>query len=522
VAQLEVSARAGYKTFLDGWQTASSMLQGQGLFDDIINPTCTCKRSCDNGQIVMPAVVADDEVTYPYSTNHGPGAPSPFSPREKNLTAQREVPANRMPSSHIASATNFAPSITPDSNDTTVAKVTAQSTDRMAATQQWQHADSKAVAKAQELPDPPVAHMGNFGYYAEYEPILRPPTSICSTNVSTAVRAAPWSKWTSAGKSQAASQTGSSLISKGGVGTSQAATALRNLQPSEIRELSSLPAQPVQVAAEPLPEQASLKPFDEIAAHDREEAQANVQWDSYPIETPSLAGSQAVPTTMPAMPKSDSDGTFIATLTPVQEVPQAQVESLKPMGTKSKPKAELASVLSQSTALKSSAAMALSNAQPAKRSTSKTGRTDASAGDRKSALSVSAPMTSGAAMALSGLTGPSSKRRGGSAERGSTESVIGAAPATKAMVATKAQATKENVDDGNVLPEAATVVASTAKPAKPSARHGGSRSRGPDAKSVISGLNSSSSASALLGPMLQGQPKRRSARPEGADVASVV
>jgi hypothetical protein len=65
-------------------------------------------------------------------------------------------------------------------------------------------------------------------------------------------------------------------------------------------------------------------------------------------------------------------------------------------------------------------------------------------------------------------------------------------------------------------------LADASKPAKSSTRQSGSRSKGPDAKSVISGLNSNSSASALLAPMLQGQPKRRSSRPEGADAASVL
>merc|ERR1712023_431630 len=99
-------------------------------------------------------------------------------------------------------------------------------------------------------------------------------------------------------------------------------------------------------------------------------------------------------------------------------------------------------------------------------------------------------------MALGGLS--SKANRGRSTERGSTESVLGAAPG-------------------------GTTAAPRAEPPKSSTRQSGGRSKGPDAKSVISGLNSSnSSASALLAPMLQGQPKRRSSRPEGADAASVL
>merc|ERR1711998_86864 len=127
------------------------------------------------------------------------------------------------------------------------------------------------------------------------------------------------------------------------------------------------------------------------------------------------------------------------------------------------------------------------------------------AADRKSALSTSIPMTSSAALALGGLGKVSAKKHSGSNERSSTESVVPGANPPAA------------IPRGNI--GASNSVSDNPKPVKAATRQSGSRSRGPDAKSVISGLNSSSSASALLAPMLQGQPKRRSGRPEGGDVA---
>merc|ERR1711939_1139252 len=107
--------------------------------------------------------------------------------------------------------------------------------------------------------------------------------------------------------------------------------------------------------------------------------------------------------------------------------------------------------------------MALSRSAP------KTRRADGQAGgpaaDRKSALSVAAPMNSSAAMALGGLTKVSAKRQGGSAERSSTETVVpGAAPTT-------AVAARVNGGDGSSTLD-------MPKTAKPATRQGGSRSRG--------------------------------------------
>merc|ERR1740133_429018 len=113
-------------------------------------------------------------------------------------------------------------------------------------------------------------------------------------------------------------------------------------------------------------------------------------------------------------------------------------------------------------------------------------------------------------MALGGLTKVNAKRRGGSTERNSCESVIGAAPAaTPELFAASAKVAKP-AGNGIDTPDT-SVATATPKPARPASRTGGSRPK-VDSKSVISGLNSSSSASLLLGPMMQGGPKRRSAK----------
>lgn len=521
MAQLEVNVLSGYKSFLDGWQTASTMLQEQVDKVDILNPSmgCTCKRACDNGQLIMPVVVADDEVSYP-STGNPAAAPSPFSPRDRDWG--RIASANPMPSPQITTATCVAPPVHPEGINASIARVA--SVDRAPAPVQ-----QAIPQEPMEQPPymPPVDYIGNFGYYAEYVPVPRPASSICSTTVSTAVRAAPWEKWVKpepkpAQKSQAkemSCQTGSSLISRGGAVTSQAASVLQNLQPQ---------------AKPPAQEPVAVPSFEQGAWLNSEFGLVQNMYQP-PAATPEAASENMPSTTSAPAPREADIGNSKPTLEAVQEVePQGRAASPAPPAARTKAKSQAKSVLSQSTALKSSAAMALSQASvlsqatplkssaamalsqaaevPKQTEAEAPKRTEAEApkriepkppraSDRKSALSVMTPMNSSAAMALGGLAKTQAKRHG-SAERSSTESVLpGAKPTTTAP---------------------ASVVDERPKPARPQSRNGGSRSKGPDAKSVISGLNSSSSAAALLGPMMQGQPKRRSMRPEGADVASVV
>jgi len=547
--KLDVTVKAGYKSFLEGWQAASAMLQEQA---DAINPamaTCTCKRACDNSQFVMPAVVADDEVAYPYSGDQVSSGPSPFSPREGSLATTAKV-LNLTPSP-LKHLTYNAPKPS-DSNDVKpfVLEGTEDGMDQSSApVEQKPSRFLRYPEESQEVPAfvPPPDYMGNFGYYSEYSPVLRPPTSICTTNVNTAVRAAPWDKWLNNGKTQAAaSQTGSSLVSKGGAGCSQASNALQNLQPTVEGERKPQLVQASNFASTQSSQAGSDVPVDSSSRNGAKDE---------------IAGSVDAKSDVNIQHSSVQDLTA---------APQLQDASPQPSVPKIKVKSDMKSVLSQSTALKSSVALALSQTAPeqflrsaeaaletpgpARRSipeepakpsmpevaevkrsipeepakpsipegteatapaekVSKPRRTDAS--DRKSALSVSTPMSSSAAMSLGGLGKVSSKRRSNE-ERGSTESVvIGTSPAVSTTAATLGS---KIVDDGSAP------VTGGLKPPKAANRQGASprKPRGPDAKSVISGLNSSSSASALLGPMMLGQPKRRSARPEGADVASVI
>jgi len=519
MGQIEVSVRDGYHNFLGGWETASQT--ASSLLEIVNNPGCNCKRSCDSNQFVMPQVVVDDEVAYGLSQVNDSTVTSPFSPREQQIPALPEARARASPSSQIVSATPVE-ALSVNQN---MLNVDAESRDNAAVP-----AKNVAVVETPDSYYPPVDQMGNFGYYAEYVPILRPPTSICSSNVNTAVRAAPWEKWTKpAVKSQASSQTGSSLISKGGAGTSHAASVLGNLQVSQPVVVAPPAQVEVQSAAkEPAAEEpvfgfqaqlASLapeRPKGQLAPLAAVEADVDTNDWSWvaprPTETSSQVAASAVSVAAvsPVSKQADThQPASQAAQDPVRQVrevdsvlPSASPEAMAP---RSKPKREAASVLSHS-AMKSSVAMSLGGAMEP-RSRSSTAKGD----DRKSALSVSTPMTSSAALALGGLSRASAKKP----ERSSNESVLlEDAPSAKAL------APRSNVGADSIILEA-TAAAATPKVAKP--RQGGSRSRGPDAKSVISGLNTSSSASALLlGSMLQNQPKRRSARPAGSDVASVV
>jgi len=515
MGQLEVSVRDGYQNFLGGWETASQT--ASSILEIVNSPGCNCKRSCDKNQFVMPQVVVDDEVAYSLSQVNDSTGTSPFSPREQQIPALPEARARALPSLQIDSATPVE-ALTVNQN---MLNVNGESRDN--ATVPAKHA---AVVETPDSHYPPVDQMGNFGYYAEYVPVLRPPTSICSTNVNTAVRAAPWEKWTKpAVKSQASSQTGSSLISKGGAGTSQAASVLGNLQAFEPvvaaapapAEVQSAPKEPVfgfQAQLAPLAPERPKGQLAPVAAAEADVETHDWSWVApRSTETSSQVASSAVSVAAVSAVAKQADthqpASHNAAQDPVREVkevaPPVQSVSPEAMAPRSKPKREAASVLSHS-AMKSSVAMSLGGAMEP-RSRSNTAKGD----DRKSALSVSTPMTSSAALALGGLSKVSAKKP----ERSSNESnVLGNAPSTKAL------APRSDVGDDSIIPEA-TAAAAAPKVAKP--RQGGSRSRGPDAKSVISGLNTSSSASALLlGSMLQNQPKRRSARPAGSDVASVV
>lgn len=143
-----------------------------------------------------------------------------------------------------------------------------------------------------------------------------------------------------------------------------------------------------------------------------------------------------------------------------------------------------------------------------------------SASDRKSVLSMSAPMTSSAAgAALAGLGRANSKRRTVSQRSDAESTVPGVPPNAAAVLPAAAEAPPAEVAE-QAARHAVEATDAAPKP-KIAAR---SRSKGADAsKSVISNFNgSSSAASALLGPMLQGSTKRRSTRQGGTDARSVI
>jgi len=267
--QLEVNVRAGCKSFMEGWTTASAVLQEQ--VDALaMDTTCTCKRVCDKSQLIVPVVVREDEVAYGYadSTAQAAGNPSPFSPRNsmKQVTApipRSHTPAGAMPLVEPPAPTpartmppltsgyarsqlpleSFGETSAPTPSPAPRPSFTSAPTETM-----------PPLAAADTIPLPQNHH---FSYYAEHQPCLRPPTSVATTNISTAVRAAPWDKWMNQGKqSTSASQTGSSLISKGGADTSPAATALQNLHPS-----TSSTASPWQEAATSSPPPGAAPPL---------------------------------------------------------------------------------------------------------------------------------------------------------------------------------------------------------------------------------------------------------------------
>jgi len=525
--QLEASARTGMQALFQGWETASTLLQEQV---DVLNPgsmSCTaCQRACENSQLVMPQVMAEDEVN---AYRNADMVQSPFSPMKT------KAPSSNVLKLHISPAKRIAPQASPHNEVFTFSEDKAAPIQEV--TEVFTFSDEKAASIPEVTPEvtspakqeivaeeskeclghmPEPGSMGNFGYYHEYEPVLRPPTSICSTNVMTSVRAAPWASWMkpapakspNAKATSASCQTGSSLVSKGGVGTSQVASILQNLptpcannlakplyqETSEFAPLSQVQAPAPSIAAPEVSQEAAFVAAAQIraaaAAHEAAAAQqaALVQQAAQLAATQQEAAATAQREQAAAEFAAAQHAAAVAQQV-AQKPMEAPMQDVTPAPTQTKPKSATKSVLSQSTALKSSSATALSAAF---------------ASDRKSALSMSVPMNSSASMALGGLSKSNARRRGGSAER--SESVVNLNDAGP-----------EKVSDRSATPDA-SVASAAPKLAKPR----GSRSKGPDAKSVISNMNSSSSASVLLGPMMQGQNKKRSAKPKGADVASII
>jgi hypothetical protein len=519
VDKLEVSMRAGYQTFLDGWQSASAMLQEQT--DLITNPACTCKRHCENSQLILPMVVEDEVSAYTHSGGEMSSTSSPFSPRGNGQAVKRPIVVK--PECNVA-------------HDSDV------------------HADIQQLpsSKSQEhpadippyVPPMPVEMGGFYDYYAEEMPVLPRPASLCSSATginagsamvasvfkvinagsarpaessicSSNINAAAWEKppWADFVDIKTSTcQTGSSLASKGGVSTSQAAEALQSVQPYSRAGMPLLPSpHHVTTHHEAVTTQIDTKQADTKQADTQQVGtqQIDRQVDPQQIDT-QAAGPQLV-----------ERGSTV-----LEEQPEVRAESPKAATVRSKPVSQAKSVLSQSMVFQSSAAMALgqislsqlmgineATAEEEEEDKVQTQSPKPQANRRKptsqaqSVLSQSMSLKSSAAMALS----QASERPA----RTPNPSCAEAPPDTKTLPLSVPVA--KAVSKVNASESKNTLTKSASKHSL-----GSSRPRGVDAKSVISGLNSSSSASALLGPMLQGQPKRRQARPQGADVASVI
>merc|ERR1719408_1046800 len=163
----------------------------------------------------VPTAMADDEVSYPLAgvATASPGAslgaaPSPLSPRalglRSDVLSSRAAPDQEAPPFCSREPTEALPEYRPDiaSRESAVHQVYQGNMANVAMMQQGPQADMLASPDA---PQAAAAHaVHNFDYYAqhEYHPVLRPPTSICSSSINTAVRAAPWEKWMTNGKLQ--------------------------------------------------------------------------------------------------------------------------------------------------------------------------------------------------------------------------------------------------------------------------------------------------------------------------------
>lgn len=552
--QLEVNVRAAGKSLLDGWQTATTLLQEQM---DGMDPTCACTRACDRdrSQIVMPAVVGEDEVPYPYAHEN----PRPMSKA-----------INPMPNSTIS--TVAAPvewrCEAREDEPTPTQKCATKEPEKAEGSTSLPPPRPEKADVSTSLP-PPSSHHHNFNYYAEYHHIHRPPTTIASTAlVNTSVRPAPWAQWENAGKPRAAAQSptqaraGGANLAANGVSIEEADVGAG--QPS--RELDVEAAAEKAAAEKAVAEKAAAERVaaarvaaemqmaaEEQAAAERAAAEkAAAERAVAERAAAEKAAAEQAAAEQAAAERAAAEAVKIREQQAQQaasettEDPADTVSALAPPAKKDRPRNEAKSVLSQSTALKSSVAATLGQAaeiapkrsaartsqaasvlsQSAalkssvasvlgeaaegapKRASSKPRQNQDAPSDRKSALSVNTAMTSSAAAALGALSAkPSGGRRSGSAERSSAESVVGAsAPPSSTPLAA--------VQEDAPAPKAANAAGQSKQRSK---------SRGPDAKSVISGLNSSSSASALLAPMMNAQqPKRRRPKADGGDVASIV
>merc|ERR1711972_976678 len=130
-------------------------------------------------------------------------------------------------------------------------------------------------------------------------------------------------------------------------------------------------------------------------------------------------------------------------------------------------------------------------------------------GQTKSVLSQSMGMQSASAMALGALANKGSTRRPRNAESGGDLQSVVVGGSTGSSVSPTRREPEHDQEVSSIPPSdpaSSGAGTSSAVGSRPRPRP---KAKGIDAGSVISGLNSSSAASALLGPMLQGQAKKK-------------
>jgi hypothetical protein len=561
IQQLQLTAQAGCETFLEGLQAASVMLTAD---IDIMDIGCT---ACDDKQALevtfpAPTAIVEDEVPYCVA-----GGPTPACVSTNHRLSLRENSAfeEAVP---VCSKEPHQASLGRAQIDDMWSRPTAQLEDDM-----WSRPTALNTPEASLVgfgAKAPTQH--SFGFYAEPLLPLRPPTSVCESNINTAVRPAPWDRWTNGwsirNKRRTPQPETDSATQHAG-----STTPIDTIPEAELKFGADLTKEPVQqfgetvqinweemastfsnqtvesrlpalrhsvAAVKPSPPRAAFAPAATVPIQEDSQWSQPFSMDSVPSQQqspesmqtlgPARLEEQQEPPVQRAEPASSASrskqtrsvlsqslavkspiGLLLQNAAPtLRAQAQAEDSSATPMRRSeaaSKPRSEAKSVLSQSTALRSPAAAVLSQAAQSEPKRSR------SQSDRKSALSMSTPMSSGAAMALSGLTKPSTKRQ--SAEHGSDAATRVSEASPTAASAPQAAQKK---------PESGPAETTEAAPRPSTGNRQGGRPKASATKSVISNLNnSSSSASALLGPMmLKGNPKRRSARPDGTDLRSVV
>mmetsp|Transcript_95389 Transcript_95389/g.179396 ORF Transcript_95389/g.179396 Transcript_95389/m.179396 type:complete len:708 (+) Transcript_95389:1-2124(+) len=259
-------------------------------------------------------------------------------------------------------------------------------------------------------------------------------------------------------------------------------------------------------------------------AKDSETPAKETQKPAERSKSPPAARAAAAPPVQPVLREKEPQQPVLQEKEPQKPVlreKEPQAPARAPAERKPRDKSsDLKSTLSVNTNLNSSAANVLGPLAAA--GARGRGSSSRRSGDLKSTLSTNAPTNSAAATALSSVmsgSGGSSKREssvGGSSKR------EGSADGSSRREGSAETRTRDDRNAGK-REDAGSQKDASSVGSKPKASVAGSRAK-VDSKSVISGLNTSSSAAAsLLGPMMaqQGKPKKRSDR-HGGESKSVI